>query len=269
MPPILSERDQIFVTLLDNMKIIDTINSISTPSDLNSKLTQYLLYQSHYFLRLYYPRFQVKSSEIYTFPYLPRWYFLMLITNPNTNHPFLLFVNLDDNKIWVIRPIGKDQGQVELSIFFAAIPQCTPVERFALYLFTDRTINIRKNAILYIPQFTLIDCHNITNCIRKMHEIDKMKISRSEKISKATKYDAFYKQKAGEMLQKYFTLLEGGEYDDAFLFLKGKTDKYFGKERLNTFFKDTRIIIGHLQIFIELYRLANYLRVTVSNVGRS
>lgn len=251
--------EQIFVTIQDKRKIKSIIDNVPNP-DFNYKIQTYLSYQAQHLLKLYYPRFALKTFEIYTFPYLPNWFFLVLITNPNTNHPFLLFANLDDNKIRVIRPIGKERGQVEIPVFFAAIPQCTQIERFAILFFLDRTIFIRKNALLYIPQFTLINCRNISNCVRKMHEIARMKVSKGEKEKLVAKYDTFYKEKAIDFLQNYFEMLNKGEYDEAFLFLRGDRGKYFKKERLNTFFRDTKPIIGHLQIFIELYRLLNHLR---------
>ena len=260
MNGIQSAKNQIFITIIDNVKISTAINTITTTYDFNAKVKMYLSYQAQIFLQTYYYGFQVKGFEIYTFSYLPRWYFLMLTTNPNTNHPFLLFANLDDNKIHVIRPIGREHGQVEIPIVFEAVAQCNAIEKFALYFAVDRSIFMRKNAIVYVPQFTLINCNNITNCMRKMHEIDKMNISKSEKLKQVAKYEEFYKNKAIEFLQYYFTLLENANYDEAYLFLKGNHATYYKKERLNTFFKDTKIIVGHLHIFIELYRLVNYLK---------
>jgi len=264
MTSVLSAKQQIFATILDNVKIIVAVNAFNNIPDFTTKVKIYLSYQAQYFLQTYYPGFQAKTFEIYSFPYLPQWYFLMLTTNPNTNHPFLLFANLDDNKIYIIRPIGKERGQVEIPVVVDAISQCNTIEKFALYFAVDRSIYMRKNAIIYVPQFTLIDCSNITNCMKKMHEIDKMNISKSEKTKKAIKYEEFYKNKAIEFLQYYFTLLENASYDEAYLFLKGNHATYYKKQRLNTFFKDTKIIIGHLQIFIELYRLLNYLKLFVN-----
>jgi len=82
-----------------------------------------------------------------------------------------------------------------------------------------------------------------------------MKVGKTEKETLIKKYNEYYMNKAYDFLKYYFTLLDGKEYNEALLFLKGKDSKYFGKERLNTFFKNTKLIIGHLEVFIPLYEL--------------
>jgi cystathionine beta-synthase len=71
----------------------------------------------------------------------------------------------------------------------------------------------------------------------------------------------------GSLLKKYFDMLENKDYEEAKLFLKGGgtranyKSKYFGKVRLNTFFKNTKNIIGHLEIFILMYQLLHQARM--------
>ena len=69
------------------------------------------------------------------------------------------------------------------------------------------------------------------------------------------RWKVYYEEKAIKFLQKYFTLLESRDYIEAFLFLKGKNSKYFGRQRLDTFFVDTKGIIGHLEIFVSIYEI--------------
>ena len=90
-----------------------------------------------------------------------------------------------------------------------------------------------------------------------MHEIDKMHISQSEKQILKYKYNEAYLHKAIDFLSYYFNLLDNKDYDEALLFLKGGDSNHFGKQRLNTFFKNNKSIIGHLEIFITLYELYN------------
>jgi hypothetical protein len=266
-------KSQIFIRLVEKQKIEKVINKIPVTNienpDFNSKARTYLTFQAINFLQVYYPYLQFKNYEVYAYPYLPRYLFLLLLTNPNTNHPFLLYVNLDDNLLNFILPIGKDAGQVELKTIWDAIPECTGIELFALFLYLERSIFVRKDAILNNKQFTLLNCTNITNCIRKSHEIDKMKISQEKKQALYDKYNNYYLHKALDFLKYYFDLLDASEYDEAYYFLKGDTNtkKYFKKERLNTFFKDTKTIIGHLQIFIALYQLMNHLKSLVFNLN--
>jgi len=262
--------NKLLITLKETTKIEKAINKIEITNVRDPTFTEksnaYLAYQAKSFLNQYYPRYQLKEYNIYTFQYAPRWLFFVIITNPNTNHPFLMYTNLDEKKLYVILPLGKDSGQVELFVFRDAIEECVGIEKFAFFFFIERTIYIRKFAILYNKQFTLIDCNNISNCVKKLHEIMKMNISIDKKKALQTKYNDFYLHKATDMLKEYFDMLELGEYDEAFLFLRGDKGKYFKKERLNTFFKDTKAIIGHLQIFIALYQLLNQLRLRVFNV---
>ena len=98
-----------------------------------------------------------------------------------------------------------------------------------------------------------------------MREIDKQKISTTQKYVLKTKYNEYYINKAIDILKKYFDILDKKDYDEAHLFLKGGgfryKSKYFGKERLNTFFKNTKNIIGHLEIFIVMYELLHQARM--------
>jgi hypothetical protein len=50
-------------------------------------------------------------------------------------------------------------------------------------------------------------------------------------------------------------MLEKADYNEAYLFLKGKSSKYYKKQRLNTFFAKTKKIVGHLEIFITIYEM--------------
>ena len=100
-----------------------------------------------------------------------------------------------------------------------------------------------------------------------MHEIDKKRISTNQKNELKIKYNNYYINKAIDILKKYFDMLENKDYEEAKLFLKGGgtrahyKSKYFGKVRLNTFFKNTKNIIGHLEIFILMYQLLHQARM--------
>ena len=50
-------------------------------------------------------------------------------------------------------------------------------------------------------------------------------------------------------------MLDERDYNEAYAFLRMKHGKYYGKQRLDTFFVSTGEIIGHLQIFIGIYKL--------------
>ena len=92
-----------------------------------------------------------------------------------------------------------------------------------------------------------------------------MRISSNDKLKLKEKARDFYLQKAIEFIKTFFILLDNQNYDEAYEFLKGDSGKYFGKQRLNTFFKNTKSIIGHLEIFISLYQLFFYSRLNLFN----
>jgi hypothetical protein len=142
-----------------------------------------------------------------------------------------------------------------MSTYFGAIDESNLVELTAILVLLEKTIYIRKLGIVDSKQFSLVNCSNISNCVKKIHEIDKMRISVLEKQNLKNKYNEYYLYKAVEFLKYYFDLLDTRNFNEALLFLKGGDSKHFGKQRLNTFFKNTQTIIGHLEIFISLYEL--------------
>ena len=259
-------KEKIFIRLREVTTIEKAINKMLTPdANYNDKIRAYMSFHAVSFINTYFSNLQFKEYEIYKYSYLPKYLFLILQTVPNTNHPFMLYVNLDDKYLTFILPIGKDQGQVDLNYFWNAIEECDPIELFALFTFIERSIVIRKYAILNVKQFSLIECSNISNCVKKMHEIEKMKVSKEKKGDLVKKYNEYYLNKALNFLKFYFDLLNEKYYDEAFLFLRGDQIKYFKKKRLNTFFKNTKTIIGHLQIFISLYLLMNTIKDNIKD----
>jgi hypothetical protein len=154
--------------------------------------------------------------------------------------------------------------QADIDVYQSVIPECNIAELEAIYLLLDKTIYIRKKGILDSRQFSLLDCSNISNCQKKMQEINKMQIGTTEKQELKAQYENAYLHKALDFLKYYFDLLSSKEYDEAWEFLKGNRGKYQGRQRLNTFFKNTRSIIGHLEIFVSLYEIFHMARERLS-----
>ena len=256
----------IFLRFKDNIK--REINNIQIETNnYNDKIKKYMDIKAQQFLNYYYNSntLEYKESQIYTFSFLPNYIFLVFITKTNTNHPFLLYIDLNGNKLNFLIPIGKEKKQADILEYSESITNCNIYDLSAIYVLLDKTIYIRKYATLNL-KFNLLDCDNISNCIIKMRSIDKQKISSYQKNELKIKYNEYYLKKAIGVLKKYFDILESKDYDEAYLFLKGSNNsryknKYFGKERLNTFFKNTKNIIGHLEIFIILYQLMHKARM--------
>ena len=216
-------------------------------SDINS-INDVLVSNAQIIDRLY--------SFIDTNKVLPHFIMTIIITRTNTNHPYMVFANINTDYIYFFIPFGNGTYQVDFVNLDKAIEhnELTRQEAYALSIFLQQNILVRKNTMLKIDQFSLLNCRNISNCVRKMNEIKRMRVSLAKKKELQAYYNTFYQEKAVKFLMKYFTMLENEDYQEAFLFLRGEKGKYKGKERLNTFFKNSKQIVGHLQIFISLYK---------------
>lgn len=259
-------RFGIFYIFKEEYKLETVINNIHEPNDnYTKKIEIYMANKANQFIKYHNPTVEFKEYAVYTMPYLPKYLSAVVLTKTNTNHPYLMYFNLEDVYITFLIPFGKERRQSNINDYNIAITEGTIPERTAILILLEKTIFIRKKGILDSKQFSLISCKNISNCVKKINEIQKMQLSASEKEILKYKYNEYYLNKALDFLKIYFQLLENKNYNEAFLFLKGKESKYFGKERLNTFFKNTRMIIGHLEIFISLYELFHNARIQLFN----
>ena len=247
-------KSQIFVSFQEPNRIEKVINNIPG-DDYAIKIRQYMTTRAKQFINHHNKYLHFKEYEVYTVPFLPRYLYAIVLTTTNTNHPYLMFMNLDDIYITFLIPFGKDYKQADLDLYENAIYESNKAELAAIHLLLDKTIFIRKKGILESKQFSLIACSNISNCVKKYNEIDRMAISPNDKLELKARYREYYQHKALDFLKYYFDILDRKEYDEAWEFLKGDAGKYAGKQRLNTFFKNTKSAIGHLEIFITLYEV--------------
>ena len=262
-------QSQLFLRFKETIKIEKAINNTYVETNnynekYNEKIKTYLSQKAQQFLQYHNKYLEYNESQIYTLQFLPRYIFLVFLTKTNLNHPYLLYVNLDSNILNFLIPVGKEQKQIDISDYNDTIATCNSYDLSAIYILLEKTIYIRKYATLNL-KFNLLDCNNISNCIKKMHDIDKQRISSNQKYELKNKYNEYYINKAIDILKKYFDMLDAKDYEEAQLFLKGSDSryksKYFGKVRLNTFFKNTKNIIGHLEIFIVMYELLHQARM--------
>ena len=253
-------HNNIFYIYKESDKIGNIIKKIPDNIDYNAKIRKYLSNKAVQFIHTHNKTLEFSEFQVYTLPFLPNYIFLVLLTKTNTNHPYGLFVNLDDIYLNFIIPYGDGRKQGDIDDYYGAIDKGTQAEIAMIYIILEKSIFIRKKALLDSKQFTLLNCNNISNCIKKKNEIAKKNIPLSDKQAIMNQYNEYYINKALDLLKRYFVLLEEKDYDEAWLFLKGKDSQYFGKERLNTFFKNTKTIIGHLEIFVYLYEMFHEAR---------
>ena len=253
-------KSQIFISFQELKSIKDIIIQVPGSDDFLTKLKIYMTSRANQFITSHNKHLAFKEYEIYKSATLPNYIYAIIITKTNVNHPYMMFLDINSSVITFLIPFGKDYKQADLDIYQSAIPECSVAELEAIYLLLDKTIYIRKKGILDSRQFSLLDCFNISNCQKKMQEIDKMRVGHAEKQELKARYVNAYLDKALDFLKYYFDLLNGKEYDEAWEFLKGTKGKYKGRQRLNTFFKNTRSIIGHLEIFVSLYEIFHMAR---------
>ncbi len=211
-------------------------------------------------IKLYYD----KSLEITNYIFHKSWnkniLYVSLITAPNKNHPVVAYATLDEPYIYMIRPFGKDKGQVGLNQFEDLLDaeyrdRMTPVEYYGLYLLFSESTRQRKLEMIFDDRHSLLKCSNIRPCLLKLKAIQtdpKLKTSAARQAA-ADKWREFFERQSIKMIETYFELLDEREYAVAYAFLKSKGGKKT-IPRLDTFFVTSKAIIGHLQIFISIYQ---------------
>jgi hypothetical protein len=185
------------------------------------------------------------------------WIYISLVSRQSANHPWVAACNVHSNTFEVYRPFGRDTGQISIEQFNAILSSTrfTKAQYYGFFVLFSENMRVRKEEMIYSPRHSLIKCDNIKQCQLKKKEIAKSRKSPAAKAAELAKYQAFYEKKSITFILKYFEMLDARDYDEAFAFLRMKKGKYFGKQRLDTFFVSTGEIIGHLQIFIEIYKL--------------
>lgn len=189
-----------------------------------------------------------------------------ITTKPNVNHPYLVFAHVQDSVMYLVNPFGKEikEGQRSIDDFVYLLKsknknKLSEHHFYAVYILFGESIRIRKKQILYSNRYGLLECSNIKLCQRKMRTIKREVSKRTKTVVEGKKeqkvLEDFYQKKSVTFLSKFFDLLEKADYNEAYLFLKGKSGKYFKKQRLDTFFAKTKKIVGHLEIFISIYEI--------------
>ena len=160
----------------------------------------------------------------------------------------------------MLLPLGDGLGHLPFSAIENNIGDFTGTELKILRYYVKKNIEHRRNTLLTSKEFSILHCDNMTGCVRETNKIYKMRISKSERDELISKEKIKYMNKGVKLISKYFELLDSKDYKEAFQLLRVNKGKYFNKTRMNTFFKDNKQIIGHLQVFINLYKLYDKLR---------
>ena len=259
-----SEFQHIKASVFKQIKISTGPSIYSMVNRNQEKLEPFITLKAIQALKLLYPELDVADYKYHEVPKSLRargYYMASIYTKPEINHPFIVFALADDKYITLVRPFGKSRSQVSINDYAVFTEskfqhEMRRVEYYALFLLFAESAGIRKRELIDSDQYSLLKCINIKQCQQKYKEISARRTGTPEfKIQELKRWKVYYEEKAIKFLQKYFTLLESRDYIEAFLFLKGKNSKYFGRQRLDTFFVDTKGIIGHLEIFVSIYEI--------------
>lgn len=209
-----------------------------------------------------FPTLKIKNTQLIKKPNQTNMYYMFVYTMPYNNHPFIIYGNLFKKQYRIIIPFGDKLGQKNINNYENYIEDFKKNELIAILLLLNRTIHIRKENILNNPKFSLLNCDMITNCIKNVNEINKMRISGDNKQKKIAALKKYYKDKALTLLNTYFDLLKLDKVPEAKYLLEGKKNnsKYNYKSRINTFFNNTKETQGHLKIFIPLYKIQSIIK---------
>jgi len=264
---------------------------IKTPELLNQSLNQkynknkekiqsFIIYKGLEYFKLELPYLPITEYSIQkSIVILSNYIFVILKSKIALTHPFVVFANIDSNIINVTMTFGKENklGQYKLDEFenilnIKWITSITPSEYYAIYLLIADSIQTRKLDLIIHDKFSLLKCSNIKQCIITTSKIKREYSNKSVVNTLIKEKELYYKKKAITILEKFFQFLDEKNFEEAYLFLKSEKirkgngkgriiqhNKYFGKERLDTFFKSNKKLIGHLHIFIDLYQFIHLL----------
>lgn len=244
-------------------------------------INKYILSEGLKLLNKMYSKICIKEYTIYDDILLNNT-FIILKSKSSMNHPFIIYGNYHTNYVKLYLSFGKDRylGQLDLDLFEKLLSDkykhlLTKDEYYSLYLMFLDSIYTRKNELINNDKYSLLKCINIKQCLTTTKTIKKNnKLSTIQKNNLVKEKELYYKKKAVNVLEKFFTMLDKGQFENAYKFLKVdkvkkgthkgkiiKQNEYFNKQRLDTFFKSNKKIIGHLQIFIDLYQFIHLLKL--------
>ena len=179
-------------------------------------------------------------------------FFICITTIPYTNHPFLLYGFFKNNKFKIMIPLGNKGGQVNIKLIKNKLKPMKSLDKIALLHLLQSSLKIREfNIFKYTTKLintseSLYNCSNIKVCRDSITKIRKMEIYENQKILLSHEIYTQIKDIIYKHLKKYFEYLKSNKLKEA----KDYLIKYFSK-----IYYDTKPLLGHLLIFIDIYKL--------------
>lgn len=187
-------------------------------------------------------------------------FFIHAITVEENSHPFSIFGTYSDNIIYIMIPIGGKIGQYDLTKLKNNINELSIIQKFALFNLLKLTIKLRE---ANINKYTLkhIYCLNIKSCVNEINSYKKKGVVLPKsQINKLT--NKYYKIIA-QQLKTFMGLLKKNEFEKATYFLLKDTKKNICLKNYFLNSTNSKELIGHLKIFIEIYKTIYLLRNSI------
>lgn len=177
-------------------------------------------------------------------------FFIFITTLPYNNHPFSLYGNYDGNYINIMIPIGNKKGQINFIDINKSLEKIKPIDKQALYKLLKYTLKIREFNFISPTNIKQINCSNIKAC-----QEEQIYLFKNNKKYDINKLHHKYQKKILKIIKEYFILLKKKDYIKAKKFI---TDK--SPTSLKNMFYNSKEIIGHLLIFIEIYKCIDTIK---------
>ena len=205
-----------------------------------------------------YPNLKCDHSKDESSIKYPRFY-IAIYTKPLNNHPFLLFGNINNKSYNIMVPIGNKAGHLQIDTINNIAHHFNKEENFACQILLNKSIIMRQKSILKNPEFSLFKCSNIALCQQEIKQLNFKSKSKKKKENEIKQIEAKYLNQSSIMIQHYFKLLKMGSFEKAKQFLRGGRYTFY-QQTLKDFFKKDKSLLGHLEIFISLYKMVSHLQ---------
>lgn len=179
-------------------------------------------------------------------------FFIFITTRPYNNHPFSVFGRYDDNVINIMIPLGNKKGQIGFRNIKQNLKLFNMLEKEALYKLLKFSLKIREFNFISPTNTKEINCSNIKSCQEEVNLLFK----HNKQYNMNTIF-AKYQKKILKIIKNYFTLLKNKNYIEAKKYITEKPAS------LKNMFYNSKDIIGHLIIFIEIYKCIDEVKITL------
>ena len=215
-------------------------------------------------------------------------FFYNILTNPYNNHPFSLFGTYEDKMIYIMIPMGNSIGQFDINKIKKEIKTLTSIKKLGLYHLLNLSMKIRESNFIKYTKNDIYNCMNIIECDK---EVKLFKSNKNLTPEIYNKLQLKYSVMIQNSIKTFFSLLKKGKYILAKDYItkdninininsNSKKSKSIRKKHNHTKSKskprnikkniclknllyNSKDTIGHLLIFIEIYKCIDIIKDTI------